>query len=173
MTRRRTPLSRRLVGTPATAVVLALCLGSGTTPAAEGQAIRPADDDRCPVCGMFTAKYPEFAARVTFSDGVGFTFDGPKDMFTFVLDVAKHAPGRSRSDVEQVLVTEYYDLVAIDARAAFFVIGSDVNGPMGAELVPFATREDAEAFRSDHRGTAALAFDDIDLDTLRGLAATR
>ncbi|MEX1309973.1 MAG: nitrous oxide reductase accessory protein NosL, partial [Candidatus Sulfomarinibacteraceae bacterium] len=59
------------------------------------------------------------------------------------------------------------------AETAFFVAGSDVRGPMGAELVPFATREDAEAFRSDHRGAAVLAFDDIDLDTLRDLGATR
>ena len=157
----------------AAAVVAMLCLASATAPAADREPIRPADDDRCPVCGMFTAKYPEFAARVTFSDGVGFTFDGPKDMFTFVLDLAKYAPGRNRSDVDEVLVTEYYDLVAIDARAAFFVIGSDVLGPMGAELIPFATREDAEAFSSDHRGTAVLAFGDIDLDTLRDLGATR
>jgi nitrous oxide reductase accessory protein NosL len=73
----------------------------------------------------------------------------------------------------EVLVTEYYDLVAIDAEIASFVVGSDVHGPMGAELVPFATREDAEAFRSDHRGADVLAFDDIDLDTLRNLGATR
>lgn len=170
---RRSPLSRRLVGLRAAAAVLALCLGSGTIPAADREPIRPADDDRCPVCGMFTAKYPDFAARVTFSDGASFTFDGPKDMFTMLLDVAKYAPGRSRSDVGEVLVTEYYALVAIDARAAFFVIGSDVLGPMGAELVPFATREDADAFRTDHRGTAVLAFDEIDSDTLRGLAAPR
>ncbi len=173
MTRRRSPLSRRLVGTRAAAVVLALCLGSGTTPAADREAIRPADDARCPVCGMFTAKYSDFAARVTFSDGASFTFDGPKDMFTMLLDVAKYAPGRSRSDVEEVLVTEYYDLVAIDAETALFVVGSDVRGPMGAELVPFATREDADAFRTDHRGTAVLTFDEVDSDTLRGLAAPR
>jgi len=122
---------------------------------------------------MFTAKYPDFAARVTFSDDASFTFDGPKDMFTFLLDLAKFAPDRSRSDVEEVRVTEYYELVTIDARAAFFVIGSDVHGPMGAELVPFATREDAEAFRTDHRGAAALAFGDIDLDTLRRLGTIR
>ena len=83
---------------------------------------------------------PDFAARVTFSDGATVTFDGPKDLFTFLLDVAKYAPGRNRSDVDGVLVTEYYALAAIDAETALFVVGSDVHGPMGAELIPFAQR---------------------------------
>ena len=157
----------------AAAVLLLLGLVFGTGPAAGVEQIEPARDDRCPVCGMFTAEYPDFAARVTFADDASFTFDGPKDMFTFLLSLAKYAPGRSRSGVEQVVVTEYYELIAIDAETAFFVAGSDVRGPMGAELVPFATREDAEAFSSDHRGTAVLAFGDIDLDTLRDLGATR
>ena len=173
MRNRRSPSRRCLDGARTSALVLLLSLTGATIPAAELEPIRPANDDRCPVCGMFTARYPDFAARITFSDGAALTFDGPKDLFTFLFDVAKHAPGRSRSDVAEILVTEYYDLVAIDAEDASFVIGSDVSGPMGAELVPFATREDAEAFRSDHRGTAVLAFGDIDLDTLRGLGAGR
>ena len=97
------------------AVLLLLCLVFGTGPAAGVEQIEPARDDRCPVCGMFTAEYPDFAARVTFSDDASFTFDGPKDMFTFLLSLAKYAPGRSRSGVEQVVVTEYYELIAIDA----------------------------------------------------------
>ncbi|HSN54080.1 MAG TPA: nitrous oxide reductase accessory protein NosL [Candidatus Sulfomarinibacteraceae bacterium] len=173
MTKRADAIAGHLVGAGKALVVLLLCLTSATAPAADRGPIRPADDDRCPVCGMFAAKHPDFAARVTFSDGAGFTFDGAKDMFRFLFDVARYAPGRSRSDVGQILVTEYYELVGIDARTALFVTGSDVHGPMGAELIPFATREDAEAFRSDHRGTAVLTFDGVDFDTLRELAATR
>ena len=30
------------------------------------------------------------------------------------------------------------------AKEAFFVIGSDVYGPMGHELIPFASKADAE-----------------------------
>ena len=143
------------------AFALVLCLASGTTPAADREPIRPAGDDRCPVCGMFTAKYPDFAARVTFSDDESFTFDGPKDMFTFLLDLAKFAPDRSRSDVEEVRVTEYYELAPIDAHAAFFVIGSDVHGPMGAELVPLESRDHAETFALDHGGEEILDFGDV------------
>jgi nitrous oxide reductase accessory protein NosL len=57
----------------------------------------------------------------------------------------------------------------VDARAASYVSGSDVYGPMGRELVPFARREDAEEFRRDHHGTAILAFGDVTPDVVRAL----
>jgi len=41
-----------------------------------------------------------------------------------------------------------------DARAAFFVVGADVTGGMGApELAPFAHRNVAQAFAARHGGT--------------------
>jgi len=41
----------------------------------------------------------------------------------------------------------------VDARMAWFVIGSDMRGGMGAnEAVPFATQAAAEAFRTAHGG---------------------
>jgi len=173
MTRRPSSTVEHRRGARAAAVVLLLCLASGTAPAADREPIRPAGDDRCPVCGMFTAKYPDFAARVTFSDDASFTFDGPKDMFTFLLDLAKFAPDRSRSDVEEVLVTEYYELVAIDAETALYVIGSDVRGPMGHELIAFSNREDAEVFKKDHRGTALLEFGEVTAALITSLGRMR
>jgi nitrous oxide reductase accessory protein NosL len=58
-------------------------------------------------------------------------------------------------------VTEYYDLHPINALKAFFVVGSDVYGPMGRELIPFTTRSDAEGFLKDHKGRLILRFEDI------------
>jgi nitrous oxide reductase accessory protein NosL len=49
----------------------------------------------------------------------------------------------------------------IDAGSAFFVVGSDVYGPMGKELIPFISRADAEAFKKDHKGKRILRFEDI------------
>ncbi len=50
----------------------------------------------------------------------------------------------------------------LDAAAAFFVIGSDAVGGMGApELVPFGTEGDAGAF-ARRRGGRILALSDID-----------
>ena len=49
----------------------------------------------------------------------------------------------------------------IDAGKAFFVIGSDVYGPMGSELIPFVSESDAEGFKKDHEGKRILRFEDI------------
>ncbi|HHH42953.1 MAG TPA: copper resistance protein CopZ [Gammaproteobacteria bacterium] len=49
----------------------------------------------------------------------------------------------------------------IDARKAFYVIGSDRLGGMQApEIVPFATRSEAQQFAGQHGGEV-YAFDDI------------
>lgn len=49
----------------------------------------------------------------------------------------------------------------VDARKAVYVVGSDAEGGMGgAEIVPFAARDAAEAFAASHGG-AVRAFADL------------
>ena len=49
----------------------------------------------------------------------------------------------------------------IEARSAFYVIGSDVLGPMGHELLPFEELEAAEEFLEDHEGKTILRFEEV------------
>jgi len=70
-------------------------------------------------------------------------------------------------DIDTIYVTEYYGLVFIDARAATFVVGSDVRGPMGSELIAFENKEDANVFNKDHKGKTVLKFEDITPETLK------
>jgi copper chaperone NosL len=129
----------------------------------------PHPTDVCPVCGMFVIKYPQWVATLVFRDGPAKHFDGAKDLFKYLFDLAKFAPGRSRGDIAAIAVTEYYGLSHIDAREAWFVIGSDVLGPMGHELVPLATAADAEEFMRDHQGKGILRFDDVTPEILSTL----
>lgn len=56
----------------------------------------------------------------------------------------------------------------VDARQAFYVIGSDKRGGMGqAEAVPFSTREAAERFVGEHGGRI-VAFSEIPRDYILG-----
>ena len=130
---------------------------------------RPRANDVCPVCGMFVAKYPGWVATLVFRDGSAAHFDGAKDLFKYLFDLAKYAPGRTREDVAAIGVTEYYGLTRIDARAAWFVTGSDVLGPMGHDLVPLATAADAEEFLGDHQGKEILRFADVTPQVLERL----
>ena len=65
--------------------------------------------------------------------------------------MGRYAPGKTPADIAAVQVTDYYALEPIDGRTAFYVVGSDVFGPMGKELIPFAKKAEAEEFLKDHR----------------------
>jgi copper chaperone NosL len=123
----------------------------------------------CAVCGMYVANFPNWAASVTFRDGSQAWFDGPKDLFTFLLDLRRFAPKRAGSDIIDIRVKDYYTLKPIDGRRALFVLGSDVMGPMGKELVPFGQDAAARDFLKDHRGTRVLTFPEISAAVLKGL----
>jgi copper chaperone NosL len=117
--------------------------------------------DKCPVCGMFVAKYPDFGARITYRDGSYAVFDGPRDMFAYYFNLKKYAPGKSVAQIATLAVTDYYSLTLIDGFSAYYVVGSDVLGPMGKELVPFAKARDAEEFRRDHKGKRIVRFREV------------
>ena len=121
----------------------------------------PSPKDTCPVCGMFVAKYPEWAASVVYKDGHVHHFDGAKDLFKYLLDLPKWAPKDKADNIATIAVTEYYNLEHIDAREAFYVIGSDTIGPMGHELIPFENQEDAEEFMKDHKGKRIIKYKDV------------
>lgn len=121
------------------------------------------------MCGMFTARYSSWIAEVVFRDGTYAVFDGPKDMFRFHADVMKYAANRKQSDITAIFVTDYYSVKPIDGIKAFYVMGSDVNGPMGRELVPFENQADAREFAKDHQGIKILRFSEVTADVLRKL----
>ena len=131
----------------------------------------PGPSETCPVCGMFVAKYPQWVATVLYKDGHAHHFDGAKDMFKLLLDMPKFAPKHSKDDIAAIVVSEYYDLVKVDARQALFVVGSDVLGPMGHELVPLASPDDAAEFMKDHQGKRVLKFDEVTPALLKELDA--
>jgi nitrous oxide reductase accessory protein NosL len=129
----------------------------------------PGPKDTCPVCGMFVALYPDWTATVLYQDGHAHHFDGAKDLFKYLLNLPKYAPGHSQADIAAIGVTDYYGVTRIDARSAWYVIGSDTLGPMGHELVPLATQAEAEEFLKDHQGQRIVRFDDINVIMLENL----
>jgi nitrous oxide reductase accessory protein NosL len=122
---------------------------------------KPSKKDKCPVCGMFVYKYPEWVAYVSFKDGSQVFFDGAKDFFKYLFNLKRYAPDKSLQDISLLLVTDYYSLRLIDAKKAFYVVGSDVYGPMGKELIPFESKGAAEEFKKDHRGSGVNIYTEI------------
>ena len=125
-------------------------------------------DAKCPVCGMFVAKYPKWAAEVQI-DGYTHYFDGVKDMMKFYFKPASFHKKATQSMITKMLVSDYYTLKAVDAKSAWYVIGSNVHGPMGHELIPFGNKKDAQAFENDHYGKQVVSFDQITPEMVRAL----
>ena len=142
-------------------VCVVIAIFAAVTVAAGDAPPLPGPKDRCAICGMFVAKYPAWIATIEFADGTLQFFDGPKDLFRYL------AREEVSAESAEIWVTDYYTTKPVKARDVLFVVGSDVLGPMGAELIPLTSARHAESFRADHGGDAPLTFDAVD-DTVLG-----
>jgi len=122
---------------------------------------KPGAKETCPVCGMFVSLYPDWVASVHYTDGFTHYFDGVKDLFKYLNNMKKWAQNRKKQDISAIWVTEYYSLGPVDGKKAFYVAGSDVLGPMGHELIPFFTMDDAKNFLIDHKGKKIITFSEV------------
>ena len=122
-------------------------------------------EHRCANCGMLTSKYPNWEEIIVLSSGDTLYFDGPRCMFFTLLNSDKTSGG-----IKTVKVKDYYTLNYIDGENAFYVIGSDVMGPMGKELIPFVSEEAAKQFLKDHQGERIIRFNDVNLQLIKQLA---
>jgi nitrous oxide reductase accessory protein NosL len=129
--------------------------------AAANEFTPPTPKDKCPVCGMFVYKYQKWVAEIVFKDGSYEVFDGCKDMFKYYFDMAKFTKTKSRDDIAEIYVTEYYTLKISKASEVLFIVGSDVLGPMGHELIPVKGEDAAKIFMIGHLGDKAFRFDEI------------
>jgi nitrous oxide reductase accessory protein NosL len=133
-------------------------------------AARPVPPEaRCPVCGMFPARAPRWAAQVIYRDGDAHFFDSPLSLHLFLQDVPRHARGRSRDDVAAMYVSDRDGSGWIAAQGAYYVAGSSDPGPMRAGNLPaFATLAGAQAFTAA-RGGRVVGAAQIDAAMLRVL----
>jgi nitrous oxide reductase accessory protein NosL len=150
-------------------LTLTLLLSLSLSWSDERKPIKPTPKDKCPVCGMFVAKYPDFLAEIIFKDGSYAVFDGTKDMFKYYFNLKRYNPQKRLEDIDSVYVTDYYNLALIDGYQAFYVTGSDVYGPMGKELIPLEKEADAKEFMKDHKGQSILKFKDVTYEMVKSL----
>ena len=117
-------------------------------------------DARCTICGMFVAKYPAWITKIVHEKKTTLYFDGVKDMMVYFFHPEKYGADKA-NPIGELWLKDYYSLDWIDAKKAFFVIGSDVYGPMGHEFIPFSSNEAAVSFSKDHDGKKIITFDKI------------
>lgn len=135
--------------------------------------VRPIPADaRCPVCGMYPARFPKWAAQIIFKDGSAHFFDSPVNLFMFLEDSARFDATHKADDAVALYVADHRSGIWLDARQATFVIDSSAKGPMrGPDLPAFADLADAQAFVTE-RGGRTLGFVDVDRRVMSGLRSS-
>ncbi len=114
---------------------------------------------RCPVCGMFPARAPRWAAQAHFDDGAALFFDSPLMLMLWLQAVPRHSPGRRADEVRALWVQDHQSGAWLPAQAAHYVAGSRALGPMrNGNLLPFASAAAALAF-ARQRGGQVLGFE--------------
>jgi nitrous oxide reductase accessory protein NosL len=121
---------------------------------------------KCPVCGMVIGGKNGQGVTIDFKEGriVGFHgvaaavfkdnrvvgFDGGRCLFVY-----NSVPQKYNVDVKDIAyqyVTDFVSKKMIDLPKAFLVLGSEVKGPMGYELIAFSSMAEASKFASENEG---------------------
>lgn len=114
----------------------------------------------CVHCGMPSQEFPEWHGKFTHVKGQTWTCS-PRCMF-----LTRLKKEQKFKNLKSIEVIDYYSQKPINAQKAFYVTGSDVIGPMGADLVPFSEKEAAKEFKKEHQGKEILAFKEVSLEKI-------
>lgn len=113
---------------------------------------------RCPVCGMFPARQPRWAAQVIFANGDVQYLDSPLSLFLYLQNVPRYTVGQQADRILATYVTDLDSGAWVPAEQAVYVQGSRTPGPMRSGNLPaFASAPAAEAFIARQGGTAMRA----------------
>ena len=137
------------------------------------QAVAIESADECHLCGMLITNFsgPKgqlFRKGITEADGNAVKkFCSTRDMFSFYLDP------ENKRNVTTILVHDMSkapwdapkDEFFIDARQAWFVVGSSKTGAMGKTLASFSAKDDADAFATEFGGRV-IDFEHVNYDVL-------
>ena len=114
----------------------------------------------CFNCGMGSQDFPKWHVKVNTSSEETW-FCSPRCMFQALTD-----PKSPLKNIEHIHAKDFYELKDLDAKQAFYVIGSDVLGPMGNDFVELKDSLAAEDFKKDHQGARILRFEEVNENLL-------
>lgn len=143
------------------ALLLAACGQTTETP------LRPAEvtrDTTCSLDGMVLADYPGPKAQIHYGEGQPEFFCDTIEMFSIYLRPEQQRRVRAMF-VQDMAKTDWNDPRGhwIDAKTAFYVMGSSRRGSMGPTLASFSSEQDARAFAQKYGGRV-LRFDEVKPD---------
>lgn len=130
-----------------------------------------ASGDECHVCGMQIKRFPGPKAEAYVQGNkTPYKFCSTRDMFAWFLQ-PETATVVGKIFVHDMGATNWQspsDNDFIDARTAWYVVGSNAKGAMGPTLASFKDRDAAMAFVAKNGGTV-MPFSAVDLAVLDSL----
>ena len=136
--------------------------------AAVNQPMEIPENATCGKCGMYPARYPRWQSQIIFNDDTMTPFDGCKCMFNFIFAMDKFDQKHSKNDIAVAWVKDFNTGKWLNAEDASYVVGSNIMGPMGKELIPFADQAAAMKFQEEQGGTM-MKYEDINPEVMKTL----
>ncbi|MCP3874467.1 MAG: hypothetical protein GY699_15095 [Desulfobacteraceae bacterium] len=114
----------------------------------------------CPLCGMYPSRYPQFNCQLIFKDGTYEAFDSATGLLLYLLFSDK--TGINPKPVDKIYFKHYLKESWLESSKSFFVIGSEIMGPMGIEFLPVDNKHAAEELKNQENGKEIISFKKID-----------
>lgn len=162
-----------LAGAGAATVSVAGCLGTGGG-SEPPDAVTVSEGATCDVCGMVIRQHPGPTAEIFYRDQEPNGHDNPArfdsvweayqyefekekadwaDVAFYVTDYSA-VTYETSTDGDDTLISRHYEAPSFAAvDDVVYVVGSEVKGTMGRDLLGFSDRSDAEAFQSEWGGS--------------------
>ncbi len=126
--------------------------------------------EECHLCGMVISKFAGPKGELYDGNGQVQKFCSTRDLFSWYLQPENQLSSQEIfvHDMVDTPWDKPDDKHLVPARAAWFVINSDMKGAMGATLASFRKQADAQNFIGKHGGTL-LQFKDISLEMMTAM----
>lgn len=123
--------------------------------------------DECHVCGMIIGEFPGPKGEVVEHSGVK-KFCSTAEMIGWWLQPENQHSGAKLyvHDMGRVAWDKPDDAQLIDARDAFYVVGTKLKGAMGVVLASFSSKHMADKL-AEEQGGRVLRFSEIDQSVLQ------
>jgi nitrous oxide reductase accessory protein NosL len=131
----------------------------------KGVIVEPVDNqDRCPVCSMYPARYPRHKCQIMAKSKERYHFCSTQCLFEFLAHTGKYA----KADVVpfRIWVIDFPSGAWISGKTAYYVVGSGEQGPMGYEAIVFDKKKAAGDF-TRQAGGRVLTFAKVSVDDIK------
>ncbi len=124
----------------------------------KGKIVEPGPEVRCPVCGMYPARYPGFRSQLSTADGKHHHFCSTQCLVAYQANPGQYVKDGTKT--ASIWVTVFQEGSYEYAMGLYYLVGSSIMGPMGKEAVPYRNKS-AAAKSARENGGKVVRFKEL------------